>query len=63
MILRYDAIYLIAYAMLEARNLNPDVFKTKLIEVSKGGDIIGVNKFEEAKAKIDRLVELFLKNH
>ncbi len=49
----YDAIYLMAYAMLASESADPNVFKTKMQEISKGGDIVGVNKFAEAKAKIE----------
>ena len=49
----YDAIYLIAYAMLTSNSTEPNIFKTKLQEVSKDGEVIGINKFAEAKALIE----------
>lgn len=49
----YDAIYLMAYAMLSAESAVPLEFAAKLREVSIGGEVIGVNKFADAKAKIE----------
>ncbi len=49
----YDAIYLLAYAILASESTDPLVFSTKLQEVSVSGDIIGVNEFASGKTKIE----------
>ena len=49
----YDAIYLMAYAILSSESADPNVFKNKMQEVSKDGETIGINKFAEAKALIE----------
>ncbi len=48
----YDALYLVVYAMLKANSEIPTEIVKQMINVSKEGDVINVNQFEAAKAKI-----------
>ena len=49
----YDALYLIAYAILSAQSSNPTVFKDHILKIANGGEVIGVNEFDKAKALIE----------
>ncbi len=48
----YDAVYLIAYAMLKADSTAATDVAAKLLEVSKDGDTVNVAQFADGKAKI-----------
>ncbi len=54
----YDAIYLIAYAVLASKSSVPIEFAVKLGEVSKDGEVIGVNQFVHAKFLIERGLDI-----
>lgn len=48
----YDAVYLIAYAMLQADSSVSQDIASKLLEVSKDGETVNVAQFAEGKTKI-----------
>lgn len=48
----YDAVYLVAYAMLKANSTAATDIAAKLLEVSKIGDTVNVGQFADGKAKI-----------
>lgn len=48
----YDAVYLIAYAMLKANSIVSKDIADRLLEVSKDGETVGVGQFADGKAKI-----------
>lgn len=48
----YDAVYLLAYAMLKADSTVSKTIAAELKSVSVGGDVVKVAKFAEGKAKI-----------
>ncbi|MCP4179636.1 MAG: ABC transporter substrate-binding protein [bacterium] len=54
----YDAIYLIAYAILSAESSTPSDFVLKLRDVSRVGEKIGVNQFTQAKVLIERDIDI-----
>ncbi|MCP4181638.1 MAG: ABC transporter substrate-binding protein [bacterium] len=54
----YDAIYLIAYAILSAESSVPSDYVLKLREVSRVGEKIGINEFVEAKVLIERGIDI-----
>ncbi len=49
----YDALYLLAYAMLNANSTDPTVFKDHIITIANDGEAIGVNEYAKAKALIE----------
>jgi len=49
----YDALYLIAYAILNAQSSNPLVFKDHILKIANEGEFIGVNEFDKAKELIE----------
>ncbi len=54
----YDAIYLMAYAMLSAESSDPNIFKSKMQEVSKDGKVIEINEFAKAKELIEDATDI-----
>jgi branched-chain amino acid transport system substrate-binding protein len=54
----YDAVYLMAYAMLKAGNTTSTNIAANLKAVSEGGDLIEVNEFAKAKQKIEAGVDI-----
>ncbi len=48
----YDAVYLLAYAMLEADSFDPEKIAEKIQSVSKDGETVGVNNFQHGKSDI-----------
>ncbi len=48
----YDAVYLLAYALLEAGSTNSTEIVNQLLKVSSSGSVINVNEFDLASSKI-----------
>lgn len=54
----YDAMYLVAYAMHKAKSANPADFKSHMMSVSVGGEIINVKKWSDGIAKINSGIDI-----
>lgn len=54
----YDAVYLIAYAMLKANSTVSRDIAAKLLDVSTDGDAVNVAQFAEGKAKIEDGIDI-----
>ncbi len=54
----YDALYLIAYAILNAQSSDPSIFKNHIISIANVGVSIGVNEYAKAKALIEADVDI-----
>jgi len=49
----YDALYLLAYAILNAQSTNPTIFKDHILKITNEGEPIGINEFDKAKELIE----------
>lgn len=50
----YDAVYLIAYAILAAGGVEPSAFASHVSKVSRGGIKVGVGEFARARALLEQ---------
>jgi len=54
----YDALYLIAYAILNAQSSDPTIFKNHIFSIANNGITIGVNEYPIAKALIEADIDI-----
>lgn len=54
----YDFVYLVAYSILQGKDIKPNVIKNNLISVSQKGEVISINEFAKAKSLIEKGVDI-----
>lgn len=54
----YDFVYLVAYSILQGKDIKPNVIKNNLFSVSQKGEVININEYAKAKNLIEKGIDI-----
>lgn len=54
----YDFVYLLAYSILQGKDITSNVIKNNLLSVSQKGEVININEYAKAKNLIEKGIDI-----